>query len=107
MSHFTSSTLATQLDLNMQKDKSQLSGPRNAKSVDPEASQNRTTRGSNQAVPLGSKGKKTATTLKESRSALNNPTAARKWLAKEELLIDGEDVTPASLAQALLWVAAG
>ena len=107
MLHFTSFIPATQLYTTMQRDKSHLSGPRTVRSADPEASQ-RATRGSNhETTTLGSKGKKTASTLKESRNTLNNPAAARKWLAKEELLIDGEDVTLASLAQALLWVAAG
>ena len=92
----------------MLRDKSQAAVPKNTRGTDPETSQSRTTRGANQEVAtLGSKGKKTASTLKESRNTLSNSTAARKWLAKEELLIEGEDITPASLAQALLWVAAG
>ena len=107
MSYFTSLT-ASLLYLTMLRDKTQASGTRNAKSADPEASQSRATRGSNQeTATLGSKGRKTASTLKESRNTLNNSAAARKWLAKEELLIDGEEITPAALSQALLWVAAG
>ena len=81
----------------MQKDKSQppsqRSGTRSASN--------------NEVATLGSKGKKTLTVLRDSRAHLNSATSAKKWLTKEELLIDGEGVTTSSLAQALLWTAAG
>src|SRR5271155_4397664 len=45
--------------------------------------------------------------LKESRTNISNVTTAKKWLSKEELLIDGEEMTTSLLAQALMWLAAG
>jgi hypothetical protein len=76
---------------------------------DLEPSQGKTTGSAvNAETPtLGSKGRKTGLILKESRSNINNATTARKWLAKEELLIYGEDTTTSSLAQALMWLASG
>src|ERR1700678_3572985 len=55
----------------------------------------------------GAKGKKTLTTLKESRAAINSVAKAKGWLAKEELLIVGEVASPTALSQALMWLAAG
>ena len=93
----------------MQRDKTQTSSQRNTRSVDPDSGQNETTRNAppSDATSLGSRGKKTLAMLKESRNNLNSPAAAKKWLTKEELLIEGEDVTATSLAQALMWIAAG
>ena len=56
---------------------------------------------------LGSKGKKTLSTLKDSRAGINSVLKARNWLIKEELLINGEGVSPTALSHALLWLAAG
>ena len=93
----------------MQKDKSQLVNHRVTRyNAEPVPSQGKSTRSvSNaEAVTLGSKGRKTGATLKDSRSNINSATTAKKWLVKEELLIDGEEMTPAALAQALMWLAA-
>ncbi|KAF8804337.1 hypothetical protein BYT27DRAFT_7259317 [Phlegmacium glaucopus] len=46
-------------------------------------------------------------TLKDSRSSINSPLAARKWLIKEELIIVGENISATLLSQALMWLAAG
>jgi hypothetical protein len=59
------------------------------------------------ASTLGSKGKKTLSTLRDSRAGINSATKARNWLIKEELLINGEVAFPMALAHALLWLAAG
>ena len=93
----------------MQKEKSQNPSQRTARYADPEPPPGKVTRSSssNEASTLGSKEKKTLAVLKESRTHLNSAATAKKWLAKEELLIEGEDVTTSSLAQALLWIAAG
>src|SRR5271156_4908801 len=94
----------------MQKDKPHLAGARAARpNVEPESSLGKPTRGppASDSGSLGAKARKTGSTLKDSRANIANSTAAKKWLTKEELLIDGEDVTPASLAQALMWLAAG
>ena len=58
------------------------------------------------ATASGAKGKKTLTTLKESRAAINSVAKAKGWLAKEELLVDGEVASPTALSQALMWLAA-
>jgi hypothetical protein len=55
----------------------------------------------------GTRGKKTQATLKDSRSNINNEAKAKGWLIKEELLIEGETVSPTALSQALMWLAAG
>src|ERR1700678_2677101 len=56
---------------------------------------------------LGNKGKKTLSTLKDSRAGINSATKARSWLIKEELLINGEFASPTALLHALMWLAAG
>ena len=56
---------------------------------------------------IGSKGRKTQTTLRDSRAGTNNASKAKSWLAKEELLVEGESVSPTALSQALMWLAAG
>ena len=93
----------------MQKEKSQYPSQRTARHADPEPPLGKATRStvSSDAGTLGSKGKETLATLKESRAQLNSVSTAKKWLTKEELLIEGEDITTSSLAQALLWIAAG
>ena len=96
----------------MQKDKSQVGSFRVAArhNAEPESSsQGKPTRSLAGAElgTLGSRGRKTGATLKESRANITNAATAKKWLAKEELLIDGEEITSSSLAQALLWLAAG
>jgi hypothetical protein len=55
----------------------------------------------------GPKGKKTLSTLKDSRAGINSATKAKSWLIKEELLIEGEAASPTALSQALMWLAAG
>ena len=96
----------------MFRDKARSLASKNTRSTDvtePDTSQNKTTRSTTSIEPgtLGAKGKKTAAMLKDSRAYLSSPGAAKKWLAKEELLIEGEDITTAALTQALLWIAAG
>ena len=94
----------------MQKDKTIPVSARAARLVaDPDSSQGKSTRGGSilDSAVLGSKIRKTGTTLKDSRANIANASSAKKWLTKEELLIDGEDVTPTTLAQALMWLAAG
>ena len=56
---------------------------------------------------IGSKGRKTQTTLRDSRAGINNASKAKSWLAKEELLVKGESVSPTALSQALMWLATG
>ena len=56
---------------------------------------------------LGPKNRKTTSTLKDSRLNIVNAASAKKWLTKEELLIEGEEVSTILLAQALMWLAAG
>ena len=55
----------------------------------------------------GTRGKKTQATLKDSRASINSEAKAKGWLIKEELLIEGEVVSPTALSQALMWLAAG
>src|SRR5271168_1917696 len=55
----------------------------------------------------GTRRKKTQAPLKDSRASINNEAKAKGWLIKEELLIEGEVVTPTALLQALMWLAAG
>src|SRR5271154_7567644 len=78
---------------NAEPDSSQTKLPRSALVVDPSS--------------LGPKNRKTTSTLKDSRLNVVNTASAKKWLTKEELLIDEEDVSTTSLAQALMWLAAG
>lgn len=96
----------------MLRDKSRPLATKNTRSADatdPDASHSKTTRSSSglDTGTLGAKGKKTATMLKDSRAYLSSQGAAIKWLVKEELLIEGEDITTAALSQALMWTAAG
>ena len=93
----------------MQKDKQPVSHRATRLNTEPYPSQGKTTRGASnvETSTLGSKGRKTGSILKDSRSNIKDATTAKKWLAKEELLIDGEDITPTALAQTLMWLAAG
>lgn len=94
----------------MQKDKPHPVSARVARpNVEPDPPPGKPTRGvpSADSGSLGTKVRKTGSTLKDSRANIVNASSAKKWLTKEELLIDGEDVTPTSLAQALMWLAAG
>src|SRR5271168_1786023 len=94
----------------MQKDKSHPVSARAARiNTETESSLGKPTRGipAADSGSLGSKVRKTGSTLKDSRLNVVNAASAKKWLTKEELLIDGEDITPASLAQALMWLTAG
>src|SRR5277367_2099074 len=94
----------------MQKDKPHPVSARVARpNVEPDPPPGKPTRGvpSADSGSLGTKVRKTGSTLKDSRANIVNASSAKKWLTKEELLIDGEDVTQTSLAQALMWLAAG
>src|SRR5271156_1765973 len=94
----------------MQKDKPHPVSARVARpNVEPDPPPGKPTRGvpSADSGSLGTKVRKTGSTLKDSRANIVNASSAKKWLTKEELLIDGEDVTPTTLAQALMWLAAG
>jgi len=76
---------------------------------DPSNAGRTTTRSTSGAEPgtLGTKGRKTTLTLKDSRANINTLAKAKGWLTKEELLVEGEEITPAALSQALMWLAAG
>src|SRR5277367_2956372 len=94
----------------MQKDKPHPVSARVARpNVEPDPPPGKPTRGvpSADSGSLGTKVRKTGSTLKDSRLNIVNAASAKKWLTKEELLIEGEEVSTISLAQALMWLAAG
>ena len=95
----------------MQKDKPNMgvAGRPSRHNVEPDSSQTKLPRNASVAdsSSLGSKSRKTTSILKDSRLNIVNAASAIKWLTKEELLIEGEDVSTTSLAQALMWLAAG
>src|SRR5271163_1489335 len=98
------------LHISMQKDKTQPVSLRATRhNAESEPSQGKHTRNTPnvEVGTLGSKSRKTGCSLKDSRTNIPNVTTAKKWLSKEELLIDGEEMTTSSLAQALMWLAAG
>ena len=45
--------------------------------------------------------------LRDSRVTIDNVAKAKAWLIKEEFLIEGENMSPAALSQALMRLAAG
>src|SRR5271167_1255624 len=95
----------------MQKDKPNIViiGRPTRHNAEPDSSQTKLPRSAPVPDPsfLGPKNRKTTSTLKDSRLNVVNAASAKKWLTKEQLLIDGEDVSATSLAQALMWLAAG
>src|SRR5271155_274406 len=94
----------------MQKDKPNIVIGRTTRlNADPDSSQTKPSKNAPviDSNSLGSKNRKTISTLKDSRRSVVNAASAKKWLTKEELLIDGEDVSITSLAQAIMWLAAG
>src|SRR5271156_1912078 len=93
--------------------KNPATGPRAARAAQTEQDQSlagRTTTRSASTVEAGTlsaKGKKTTNTRRGARASINAPPKAKRWLTKEELLVEGEEISPAALSQALMWLAAG